>query len=227
MILSASAFFSQGKFSLSSQTGPQTILLNGKKYSIDSKGTKIKTRYPKLDTLTFTKNSENSGIRIICNFKPDSSYYITQACCGSLDIIPESKFKCDSLKYWDSEKDFEKIQNQFLDKPFLSIKTKEIPKDTLYAWHSDAACMTEHKWINTELWRLGVPPKCFYWSNITPILFFKTDANSEQSRNKDVEEFLDKKNVVELATIYLRLFDDQKFILTFDEQKRTVHIEYE
>lgn len=226
-ILNASTLFSQSKFSLSSQVGHQTILLNGKKYSIDSIGTKIKTRYPKFDTLVFLRESDNSGIKIICNFKPDSSYCITYACCGSLDIIPKSKFKCDSLKYWDGEKDFDKIQNQFLDKPFLSIKTKEQPKDTIYAWHSDAACMTENKVINTDLWRLGVPPKCFYWSNITSILFFKTDARSKQKRNKDVEELLDKKNVVELATIYLRLFDNQRFILTFDEQKRTVKIAYE
>lgn len=226
-ILTASTLFSQSKFSLSSQVESVTILLNGKKYNIDSTGTKIKTRYPKFDTLIFLRESANSEIKIICNFKPDSSYYITYACCGSLDIIPKSRFKCDSLKYWDAEKDFEKIQNNFLDKPFLSIKTKEIPRDSLYAWHSDAACMTEHKLINTELWHLGVPPKCFYWSNITPILFFKTDASSKQKSNKDVGEFLDKKNVIELATIYLRLFDNQRFILTFDEQKRNVLIAYE
>ena len=226
-ILSVQTLFSQNKFTLLSQVGHQTILVNGKKYSIDSIGTKIKTRHPKFDTLTFLRESSNSKIQIICNFKPDSSYFITYACCGSLDIIPKSKFNCDSLKYWNDEKDFEKIKNQVLDKPFLSIRTKKPPKDSIYAWHSDAACLTEHKLISTELWRLGIPPKCFYWSNITPIQFFKTDSKSKLSRNKDVEELLDKKYIVELKTIYLRLFDNQKFILTFDEENTSIILAYE
>ncbi len=227
VISNLSALFSQNEFLLASQAGYQTILLNGKKYNIDSAGTKIKTKFPNFDTLTFLTETANSNVAVICNFKPDSCYFITFSCCASLDLIPKSKFKCDSLKHWDGEKDVEKLKNQLLDKPFISIRTRNVPKDSIYAWHSDAACITEHKLINTDLWRLGVPPKCFYWTNITPILFFKTDANSKQKRNKDVEEFLGKKSVIELATIYLRLFDNQKFILTFDEQKKSVQIAYE
>jgi len=227
LFLNLKAISKEYHFFISSTIGKQPILINGKQYIVDSIGVEIKTYYPKFDTLIFDKESANSEMKLICNFKPDSSYVITYACCGSLDIIPKSKFNCDSLKYWDFDKDFDKIQNQFLDKPYLSIRTKNTPRDSVYAWHSDAACLTEHKLIGTELWRLGVPPKCFYWTNITPILFFKTDAKSKKKRNKDVEEFLDKNNVIELTTIYLRLFDNQRFVLTFDEKHNAVKLSYE
>jgi hypothetical protein len=226
-ILNCSTLFSQKKFHIESQVETQTILVNGKKYRIDNIGTKISTRFPNFDTLVFQTESANSKMQLVCNFKPDSSYVITYACCGSLDIIPKSKFNCDSLKYWTVENDFGEIQNNFLDKPYLSIRTKKAPKDSVYAWHADAACITQHQLIGTDLWKLGVPPKCFYWSNITAILFFKTDAKSNQNRSQYVEEFLDKKNVIELATIHLRLFDNQKFILTFDEDNNTVKLTYE
>ncbi|MES2513479.1 MAG: hypothetical protein V4580_05015 [Bacteroidota bacterium] len=227
IVMSVTNVVAQKMFHLQSQAGVQLVSVNGKKYKIDVAGTKIKTRYPKFDALIFLTDAANSNELIVCNFKPDSSYAIAGACCGSLDIIPNSKFKCDSLKYWDPEKDADKIQNHFLDKPFLSVKTAKTPKDSVYAWHSDAACLTEHKLIGTEAWALGVPPKCFYWSNITPILFFKTDATSDLPSNKDVAEFLQKANVIELATIYLRLFDNQKFMITFDEESRTVKIAYD
>lgn len=219
--------YSQNKFLLKSNIGVIKIALNNKPYVIDSLGLKIKTSYPKFDTLIFLSESGNSTDKVICNFKPDSSYNLTYACCGSLDVIPTYKFNLDSLKYWDAEKDFLKIQNQLMDKPFLSIKTKQSPKDSIYAWHSDAACLTEHQLIDTSIWELGIPPKCFYWNNITPIVFFKTDAKSNDKRDKNVEEFLNKKNIIELNTIYLRLFDNQKFILTFDEVTHTIKLEYD
>lgn len=226
-VINISALFSQKKFLLLSHAGIRDVLINGKKYKIERTGISIKTLYPKFDTLSFLSGAANQNDKIICNFKPDSSYVISGACCGSLDIIPQSRFNCDSLKYWDGEKDFEKIQNLFLDKPYLSVRTRKPPADSLYAWHADAACVTAHSLIDTSLWKLGIPPKCFYWNNITPILFFKTDALSQQKRNDDVAEFLDKKNVIELTTIYLRLFDNQKFILTFDEETRSVKLSYD
>lgn len=219
--------FSQKQFTLNSSIGTTTVKINGIQYQADSIGVKIKTNYPKFDTLTFIENAPNINIPIICNFKPDSAYSISVACCGSLDIIPASKFKNDSLSIWDFEKDFNKIQNQLMDKPFISIRTKRNPKNSIYAWHADAACMTEHKLINSTLWRLGIPPKCFYWNNITTIQFFTTDEKMAKHEETDLEEFLQIKNIVELSSISFRLFDNEKFVITYDENKSSIKLEYE
>ncbi len=219
--------YSQGNFTLKSYVGVQQISLNGVQYVIDSVELTIPTNYPNFDTLVFTSNAANSNNRIICNFKPDTNYSITMACCGSNDIVPTSKLHNDSLKYWDYEKDFDKIQNQFWDKPFISIRTKTNPQDSIYAWHADAACETEYKLISTELWRLGVPPKCFYWNNITFIVFFKKSEINKTLREKDTAEFLGFNNIEILASISFRLFDNDRFVIIFDEQNKTVKLEYE
>lgn len=203
------------------------VKINGKEYHVDSIGTKIKTRYPKFDTLVFLANAPNINIPVICNFKPDSIYTVSVACCGSLDIIPASKFRNDSLYLWDFEKDFDKIQDQLMDKPFISIRTKNNPKDSIYAWHADAACITEHRLINSKLWQLGVPPKCFYWNNITTILLFKTDHSMPTHPKTDLEEFLSIDNIVKLTEVSFRLFDNERLVIIYDEKKNRAVLQYE
>ena len=219
--------YAQGDFTLKSYVGGQNISLNGVPYVIDSVELTIPTNYPNFDTLVFNSDAANSNNRIICNFKPDTNYYITMACCGSNDIIPTSKLHNDSLKYWDYEKDFDKIQNQFWDKPFISIRTKSSPEDSIYAWHADATCGTEHKVISTELWRLGVPPKGFYWNNITHIVFFKKSKVNRTLKEEQTAEFLGFKNIEILASISFRLFDNERFVIIFNEQNKTAKLEYE
>lgn len=219
--------FSQKQFTLNSSIGSTTIKINGIQYQADSIGTKIKTNYPKFDTLVFLGDVPNINRPIICNFKPDTVYTISVACCGSLDIISVSKFKNDSLSIWDLEEDFDKIQNQLMDRPFISIRTKRNPKDSIYAWHADAACMTEHKIINSSLWRFGIPPKCFYWNNITTFQFFKTDDKLPKHEETDLEEFLQIKNIVELSSISFRLFDNERFVIIYDENSNNIKLEYE
>lgn len=219
--------FSQKQFTLNSSIGEMTVKINGIQYQVDSIGTKINTNYPKFDTLTFIENAPIVNIPIICNFKPDSVYSISVACCGSLDIIPASKFKNDSLSIWDFEKDFDKIQNQLMDRPFISIKTKKSPKDSIYAWHADGTCMTQHRIINQELWQMGVPPKCFYWNNITTIQFFRTDKTMPKHEKTDLEEFLSIDNIVELTDISFRLFDNERFVIIYDEKTNRCSLEYE
>ena len=227
IVASCSVGYAQGNFALKSYVGAQNISLNGVQYVIDSVESTIPTNYPSFDTLVFNSDAANSNNRIICNFKPDTNYYITMACCGSNDIIPTSKLHNDSLKYWDYEKDFDKIQNQFWDKPFISIRTKTNPQDSIYAWHADVACGTEHKVISTELWRLGVPPKCFYWNNITYIVFFKKSEENRTLKEEQTAEFLGFENIEILASISFRLFDNERFIIIFDEENKTVKLEYE
>jgi hypothetical protein len=217
----------QGDFTLKSHVGVQNIRLNGVLYVVDSVKLTIPTNYPSFDTLVFESNAANSNNLIICNFKPDTSYSIIMVCCGSNDIIPTSKLNNDSLRYWDYEKDFDKIQNQFWDKPFISIRTKGSPQDSIYAWHADAACGTEHKVISTELWRLGVPPKCFYWNNITYIVFFKKSEINKTLQEEQTAEFLGFKNIEIMATISFRLFDNERFVIVFDEENKTGKLEYE
>lgn len=219
--------FAQKTFTLNSDIGPTLVKVNGKQYQVDSIGTRIKTNYPKFDKLVFVRGAPNINEVILCNFKPDSTYSVSVACCGSFDIIPASKFKNDSLSLWDYEIEFYKIQNHLMDRPFISIQTKEDPKDSIYAWHADAACGTEHKVINTNLWQLGVPPKCFYWNNITTIQFFKTDNTMPKHDITHLEEFLSINNIVELTDISFRLFDNERFVIIYDEKKNKATLHYE
>ncbi|MCW3104037.1 MAG: hypothetical protein JWO09_2477 [Bacteroidetes bacterium] len=219
--------YSKNKFSLNSSVGVQTVIINGREYSIDSIGKKIPTHYPGLDTLSFKDEDRESNFPIICNFKPDTSYSLIGACCGSIDIVPASKLSYDSLKYWSWPEDIEKIKYQLMDKPFISIRTKKNLKDSIYAWHEDASCITEHKVISTQPWRLGVPPKCAYWNNITTILFFKTDNTLPSHEETDLEEFLSIKNIVGLTSISFRLFDDGRFIIIYDEKNNKATLKYE
>lgn len=217
----------QRHFTLITSIGTQSVQVNGTIYQVDSNGIRIKTNYPQLDTLIFKSDVANVNDPILCNFKPDSTYAVSVACCGSLDLIKASRLNNDSLKYWDPETDLEKIHNQLMVKPFLSISTKQKTKDSIYAWHADAACNTEHKLISTKPWQLGIPPKCFYWSNITYLLFFKTNQQLPPHKKTDTEEFLGIDNIVVLKSIGFILFDEEKFMLTYDEKKNEVSITYE
>lgn len=218
---------SQGNFLLKSNVDKQEVIINGIVYEVDSSGISIPTNYPNFDTLLFNSKRYRFSKAIICNFKPDSSYTISMACCNSLDIIPTSKSECDSLRYWDYEKDFDKIQKQLMDRPFISIRTKKTPNDSIYAWHADGACMTKNKIISTKLWKLGIPPKCFFWNNITIILFFKQNNNMDYHKKTDLEEFLGIDNIVKLKDISFRLFDNERFVLIYDEENNNIEIKYE
>tara|TARA_B100000780_G_scaffold259592_1_gene210754 strand:+ start:1942 stop:2616 length:675 start_codon:yes stop_codon:yes gene_type:complete len=219
--------YGQEQFELKSKIGLQNVSVNGVDYMVDSIGKKISTNYPEFDTLTFKSDSQNLDSPIICNFKPDTTYILSMACCGSFDIIPMSKYNCDSLKYWDFEKDFDKIQNQFMDKPFISIKTEGNSNDTIYAWHADAACETEHHVLGKELWRLGVPPKCFYWNNITAVVFFKKSTINNTPQEEETAKLLGFDNIEILTSITFRLFDDQRFVLILNEDTQNVKIKYQ
>lgn len=219
--------FSQKQFTLNSTIGTTTIWVNGIEYQANNMGVKVNTNYPKFDTLIFRGDASNIDIPIICNFKPDSAYSVSLACCGSLDIIPSSKFNNDSLSIWNQDQDFEKIQHHFMDQPYISIKTKRNPKDSIYAWHADAACMTEHKRINTSLWPLGIPPKCTYWNNITTIQFFKTDARLPHHAETEIEAFLQLKPIAELTSISFRLFDNERFVIIYNEKRNRIELDYE
>ncbi len=217
----------QNQFTLKSRVGSMQVRVNGQEYFVDSIGTQINTQYPGFDTLIFLAEGPNSEEPVFCNFKPDSVYAVSLACCGSLDLFPASRFEYDSLFLWDYREDFGRIQNHLMDRPFLSIRTKHPPTDSLYAWHADASCITEYKMIDTATWQLGVPPKCFYWTNITYIRFFKQDERLASKEESHTGELLDIPNVVELSSIAIRLFDNERFVIVYNERTNQITLEYE
>jgi len=225
LILIVTFCYSKNKFNLSSSVGEQKILINGNEILIDSLEKNICTNYPKFDTLVFISEVSNSNEKIICNFKPDSSYTITYACCESLDIIPNYKLKNGDLNISSSEQNTEKIQETLIDKPYILIKTKKT-RNNLYVWIADVSCDNEYKEIKSGFCDLGVPKKCLYWSNVTTIMFFKTDKKLLKHDKTYLEEFLNLNNIVELASISYRLFDDERFIIYFDEKSNKAEIKY-
>lgn len=216
--------FCQGNFLLNSRIGEQKVLVNSIEYTIDSVGLNIQTNYPSLDTIQFLARPNPKPI--ICNFHVDSSYTITFACCGSLDIIPSSQFENDSLQYWDYERDFSKIQSQLLDQPYLIINTTAEDKDSIYAWNADGSCTPVFNQINQTPWEMGVLPKCFYWNNINHIMFFKKDATYKTIENKDddVESYLGIPGVSRLLVVSVRLFHKKTFMMTYDYENNGVSI---
>lgn len=219
--------YAQSNFTLNSQTGFTTININGEHYIIDSVGTEIITNYPSFDSLIFLDNGANINIPIICNFKPDSTYSIISSCCGSLDIIPTSRLQNDSIPMWDLVVDIDKIQNQFMDKPTISINTRGIPNDSIYAWQVCFSRPPEYKSINSGIWRLGTPYKGVYWNNITMFQVFKVSPDSTKQDNRDLETFLQISNIEVLSSISLRLFDNASFLITFDEGNNNITLQYE
>jgi len=218
--------FSQNHFMLNTVIGDSVeVTVNGTKIFLRSEYTKVKTNYPKFDTLFLSQKKP-----IICNFKPDTNYSVSGACCATLDIIPSSKLDCDSLKIWDFEVDASKIQRQLMDRPFISLRLSQNKNDTIYGWYADYACMPKFKALSKEAWGYGVPVKCFYWSNISPFIFFKSDEDYSRGLKSDgtvEDEYPDFEKIDKLASISLRLFDNQKFILTYDVETETIQLEYE
>ncbi|MEZ4842956.1 MAG: hypothetical protein R3A43_01755 [Bacteroidia bacterium] len=215
--------WAQHTFRVNSVAGQQIIWVNSEAYLTDSASIEIATNYPDFDTLVLPLTK----IKILVNFKPDSSYSIVPACCAEHDIIPKSKVQQHFIFNFDTAEHTINDLHATMDKPFISIRTSTKTDDTIYAWHADWACLTQQSALDTVPWRLGVPTKCFYWSNTTAILFFKIDNRMPIHEKTDLEVFLGRTNLVELTTIHFRLFDDQRFILTFEEKSNTAKLEYE
>lgn len=229
LVLYLSPFLSNGQnfFELKSEVGLKTIKINGKEYNIESSKQLVKTNFPDFDTLYF-----DSEEPIICNFKPDSSYSLIMACCGSTDIVSSYKYEITKSMNFESEKDIEEIKSVLLDQPYLFINTINNFTDSIYAWNSDAACQPVFNKLDKEFWKMGQPPKCYYWSNINYILFFQKDTkySSINDKDDDIESLLEIDGVHRLKYIAIRFFDNEHFEITFDKSineifiiKKTVH----
>jgi len=230
-LISFPAFLTgQNGFKLNSELGDSLwVEINGQKFCLNKEPITIRTRYPQFDTLSFISETSNSNSKIICNFKPDSSYSIMGACCANLDIIPSSKLKNDSLDLWfdDYQANFSKIQSLLMDLPFIALRLETETSDTIYGWYVDLACFPQFKRLNTEKWEYGVPQKCFFWNNISPFIFFKSSVSYESNESGIIEDiYPDSEEIEILGAIQVRLFDNERFILIYDPETKKVKLEY-
>ena len=217
--------YGQNYFSLNSNIGKKTVVINGKNYTIDSTYSKIETAYPKFDTLLFKNDGWEDDHKIYCNFKPDSSYTFILACCGSTDIVPSWKANHDSLKTWD----FNKCKSLLMDKPHITLKiTNGSSKDSIYGWYSDYSCIPHFKILDKKGWKYGVPVKCFYWNNISPFIFFKSKEDYSKSRKEDgvIENEYPEEDYQKLGLIYLRLFDNKNYTISYDVITKNTTLTY-
>lgn len=229
LFLASDFCYAQHHFKINSVVGDSVFIkINGDSLNLNSEYKLAQTNFPKFDTLLFLNNGAIYK-EIICNFKPDTNYSVSRACCSSLDIIPSSKLKNDSLQLWDYEEDLSKIQNVLMDRPFISMKIVNCSNDTIYGWYVDLACFAEIKKLEEQKWDYGVPMKCFYWTNISTFLFFKSkiDYVSQYNENGIYENYPEYEDIKILGDISVRLFDNESFILTFDCETNKVSIEYD
>ena len=224
----------QNRFQINSDVGDSLwIEINGKKYCLNSNFSQHRTNYPLFDTLSLISEGSNFDNLILCNFKPNSSYSISVACCGSLDVIPSSKLENDSLNIWNYEENYSKIQQTLMDRPFISMRIASEVEDTIYGWYADMACFPKFKRLRIEKWEYGVPQKCFFWNNISPFFFFKSSSNyrddiMENGVIEDIYPMYSNDETIEiLAEINLRLFDNERFILTYFPMTKSVILEYD
>lgn len=221
--------FGQNYFYLNSKTNDSVLVeVNGVSYVISEEPVRVKTKSPVFDTLVFKIEGPNSSDKIICNFKIDSLYSIAGACCATLDVFPAYKLKNDSLKVWDYEEDFTKIQKLLMDKPYLSLKLKSEEKDVIYGWHADMSCLPRFKSLSEQKWGYGIPQKCYYWSNISSFIFFKSKESYELNESGVVVGVYPNFDEIEvLGEIQVRLFDNERFVIEFDPKTQEIKLEYE
>lgn len=200
-------------------------MLNNMVYTIDSDVKKIPIRYPRFDTLQIIDKSWRTNIKIVCNFKPDSSYSFFINCCGMTDIAATWRFN--HIKPFDSTETEEAMRHELLDRPYFIFKIKNgTRQDSIYAWYQDHACFPSFKLIDKTGWAYGVPQKCFYWNNISPLTFFKIDIAplayaDETGVIKDIYPE-DEDGYEHLGTLYVRIFDNDTYVVTYDGKTQKI-----
>ncbi|GAB5419216.1 MAG: hypothetical protein Crog4KO_25610 [Crocinitomicaceae bacterium] len=229
--------FGQETFHLRSSIGEQLVAFNGGEYQVDSIGIELETHYPGFDTIQFQIDERDRNF-VLCNFKPDSSYSLIVACCGSIDLTPSSRLENDSLSLWDYETDFDKIQGVLMDYPTFSFQLTETISDTVWGWVSDAACFPKIYPMTTEALEYGSPNKCFFWSNInhlhfftqeTPLNFWVNDDGLQEPQSSVLKEYdlPDFETFVTVGSVAVRFFDDHHFLVMVNPRTKEVYIRYD
>jgi len=206
------------------------VQLNGEVYHIDSIGTDIETNFPEFDTLFFPTQGNQ---HILCNFKPDSSYLVSGACCATLDIIPYEKMKAFKDSFiWieDIELEMNRIQEYTLDVPTFSFQLKGKSEDSIYFWSADYACEPKIRLATNTPQEYGSAWKCFYWSNITVLQFYTSSQSREYMIGEDGQwyDYLpDFEEIEDCGTLAVRLFDNHHFLVTLDVITNEISLSYD
>ena len=242
VILQTNQLYSVGQFRINSKLHDAVnIVVNGKEFTIDSTFTSVSGNYPKFDTLIIKIRDKGHNNRILCNFKKDSSYTIVYASCGNPDIIPSWKTNYDSLKIWsdDYENCSAKIQSYLSDRPSFTLKIiNGSANDSIYGWYIDYACFPQFKILDEKGWNYGVPVKCFYWNNISSFMFFTSSEEYKKYIYHDgivediypdftFESETDKSNIEMLGIITVRLFDNEKYVISYDVKTKGISLSYD
>lgn len=77
--------FQNDSIPIDTTIGFYKVWINKTRIFPDSIGQKVKTNYPDFDTILY------GGTEIISRFKPNEKYVFVEACCLSIDILPEEK----------------------------------------------------------------------------------------------------------------------------------------
>jgi len=225
-ILGNSVIYSQKYFYLNSRSDTIPVIVNGTIFKIGEEFQKIRTNYPRLDTIQFQDHAWKDSSCILCNFKPDTSYSLFFNCCGTIDINPSSKWNNDSLGLWDYETEFEKYQKVLMDLPYITLSISNgSEKDSIYGWYVDYACFPRFKILNKKGWNYGQPNKCFYWNNISPFLFFQSKENYDPYKDGNgIINDVYPADYYELARVYVRLFDNEKHRINYDVKTKKITV---
>lgn len=225
--------FGQKQFKIKSATGRSvTIKINSDTISFDSTYVTINTNYPAFDTFSFLAGGPNGPFPSICNFKADSAYSVIYACCGSLDIVPSWKMNVLKKNDWDYVDN--EYQEMLMDRPKFTLKvTNAKSQDSIYGWYSDAACFPVFKLLSEKGWYYGSAIKCYYWNNFSDFVFFTSDGNysNDLNENCEIEDVYaypnesEEDNIQNLGRICVRLFDNDRYIITYDAESGEVKLE--
>lgn len=228
IILGAVICHGQQTFTIQSAMGESLpVTINGRKYNLNDTETIAQTNYPDFDTLIFPGIILGDDIHIICNFKPDSSYSLINACCGVMDIVPTYKLQVDKLLFWDNEEDHEEVQALLMDKPHISLQLTQASEQPVYGWYADMACFTRYKQLTTIKWEYGTPEKCFYWNNISTFLFFESGNACPDGWNEQGEcEAYPDEAITVLGSVTYRLFDNERVVISYDPVSKKISLAY-
>lgn len=229
IVFSAATSYCQKTFTIQSAIGePFPVTINGTKYNLNNTETIVQTNYPGFDTLLFPGIVLDDDFKVICNFKPDSGYSLINACCGIMDIVPTRKLQSDKLLFWDNEESYEEMQALLLDRSQISLRLTQASERPVYGWYADRACFTRYKQLTTTKWEYGTPNKCFYWNNVSTFLFFESEnaCPDELNQQGECEEYPDE-TITVLGSVTYRLFDNERFILSYDPLSKKVSLAYD
>lgn len=209
-------------FELTSSWKFHQIVLNGDTVLIDSNRASLQTNYPVFDTLFMDGRGP-----ILCNFKPDSSYTLILACCGTVDIV--QTYKWESWKQVvDAHPDsiFEVLDAYpyLVDLPEISMQLTSNVPDTIYGWYADYACFpTLKRMVSDHAAKIPIV-KCYYWTNISTFEFFKSqedylkladEAGEIEDAFREVGAWSEEVDPL-LGSLTVRLFDGGHYLITYD-----------